>query len=368
MTRIRIRPRSVAYDVTVAPGLLARAGSLLRRAHGGSVAAVVTDRTVDRLHGARLVRSLTSAGWTVRRDVLPDGERAKSLAVLERLWVRWARAGLSRDAIVVALGGGVVSDVAGFAASCYARGLPWAAFPTTVIGQADAAIGGKTGVNLAQGKNLIGAFHHPFAVYADVETLRTLPTREYRAGLAEIAKIGVIAHPAILSKLERLARAGTRTARPELVGPLVRSAAEVKALFVQADERDQGVRLALNFGHTVGHALEAATGYRRYRHGEAVAIGMAAALRMSVLEAGLDPVDAMEAESLLTALGLPTRLAKEPGRAFWDALARDKKRGRSGVRMILCPAIGESKVFELPALTTLRRVIRSLVRHPGGNP
>jgi len=366
--RIRVRPKPVAYDVTVAPGLIARAGSLLRRTHRGSTAVVVTDRTVDRLHGARLVRSLASAGFSVRRDVLPDGERAKSIATLERLWDRWSKSGLSRDAIVVALGGGVVSDVAGFAAACYARGLPWAAFPTTVIGQADASIGGKTGVNLALGKNLVGAFHHPVAVYADVDTLRTLPTRAYRAGLAEIAKIGVIARPGILSKLERLARAGTRTVRPTLVAPLVRSAADAKATLVEADERDQGARLALNFGHTVGHALEAATGYRRYLHGEAVAIGMAAALRMSVLEAGLDPVDAMEAESLLTALGLPTRLSREPGRAFWMALARDKKRGLSSTRMVLCPAIGQSKVFELPALTTLRRVVRSLVRHPGGNP
>jgi 3-dehydroquinate synthase len=366
--RVRVRATSQAYEVLVAPGLLARAGSLLRRTHDGSMAAVVTDRTVDRLHGARLVRSLQDAGWTVRRDLLPDGERAKSLAMLERLWARWARTGLPRDAIVVALGGGVVSDVAGFAAACYARGLPWAAFPTTVIGQADAAIGGKTGVNLALGKNLVGAFHHPVAVFSDVDTLRTLPPRAYRAGLAEIAKIGVIARPALLARLERLARAGTRTARPSLVAPLVRSAAEAKAVVVEADERDQGARLALNFGHTVGHALEAATAYRRYLHGEAVAIGMAAALRMSVLEAGLDPVDAMDAESLLQALGLPTRLRREPGREFWMALARDKKRGRSGVRMVLCPAIGESKVFELPALTTLRRVVSSLVRHPGGNP
>ena len=368
MIEVRIRAATASYGIRVERGLLARAGALLRQVHDGSVAAVVTDRTVDRLYGARFARALESKGWRVRRAVLPDGERAKSLAHLERLWSGWARAGLGRDALVVALGGGVVSDIAGFAAAGYARGLPWVVFPTTVIGQADASIGGKVGVNLASGKNLVGAYHHPLAVFADPETLRTLPPRAYRAGLAEIAKIGVIARPSLLPRLERLAREGTRRARPERIAPLVRSAAEAKARTVEKDERDQGARLALNFGHTVGHALEAATGYRRYLHGEAVAIGMAAALRLSVLEAALDPVDAMEAVALLARLGLPTRLAREPGKAFWDALARDKKRGRSGVRMVLCPAIGQSKVFELPALTTLRRVVLSLTRHPGGNP
>ncbi len=368
MIRVRIRVAPAEYEVRVAPGLLARAGSLVRSVHRGAVAAVVTDRTVDRLYGAKVVRSLEAAGFEVSRSVLPAGERAKSLHRVETLWTRWARMGLGRDAIVVALGGGVVSDVAGFAAASYARGISWVAFPTTVIGQADAAIGGKVGVNLASGKNLIGAFHHPLAVFADIDTLRTLTPRAYRAGLAEIAKIGMIARPHLLPRLEGLARAGTRVPRPSLVAPLIRAAASAKAATVEADERDQGARLALNFGHTVGHALEAASGYRSHLHGEAVSIGMAAALRLSVLEVGLDPVDAMEAETLLARLGLPTRFRREPGEAFWKALARDKKRGRSGVRMVLCPAIGESKLFTLPALTTLRRVVRSLVRHTGGNP
>jgi len=373
MIRARVPQRDLAYPIRVEPGLLERAGRILREAdRDGITALLVTDRTVGRLYGERVTRSLERSGFRVVRTVLPDGERAKSFEVYRRLCDRWSRARAGPGTLVVALGGGVVSDVAGFAAATYARGLRWAALPTTIVGQADAAIGGKVGINLASGKNLVGAFHHPIAVLADTRTLATLPPRAFRAGLAEVVKIGVIARPRILSRLERLAK-GTpmrrRVPDPAAITPLVRAAAEEKVRLVSLDERDRGPRRALNFGHTVGHALETATGYRRLLHGEAVSIGMVAALRLSVLEAGLHPVDAAEVEALLTRLGLPTRIDRAPGPAFWSALSRDKKRGRSALRMVLCPAIGRSKVFELPSLTTLRRVVQSLVRrNGGGNP
>jgi 3-dehydroquinate synthase len=366
--RARVPGRATAYPIHVVPGLLDRAGPLLRKSHSADLALLVTDRTVGGLYGDRVARSLERAGFHVQRSALPDGERAKSFDVVRRLCERWARARVAPDALVVALGGGVVSDVAGFAAATYARGLRWAALPTTVVAQADAAIGGKVGINLASGKNLVGAFHHPVAVLADTGALRTLTPRVYRAGLAEVLKIGVIARPRMVSGLERLAaRRGSgsgaaRGAAGAEIAPLIRAAAEEKVKLVSQDERDRGARRALNFGHTVGHALETATGYRRYLHGEAVSIGMVAALRLSVLEAGLHPVDAADIESLLTRLELPTRLDRNPGRDFWNALARDKKRGRSALRMVLCPAIGSSKVFELSSLTTLRRVVLSLVR------
>ncbi|HET9250644.1 MAG TPA: 3-dehydroquinate synthase [Candidatus Eisenbacteria bacterium] len=371
MIRVRVLRRPVTYRIEVGAGLLDRAGRLLRavdgasgRGRGGS-ALLVTDRTVGALYGGRVERSLERAGFRVRRITLPSGERAKSFRSYRRICDAWARARVDRDALVVALGGGVVSDVAGFAAASYARGLRWAALPTTVVAQADAAIGGKTGIDLETGKNLVGAIHHPEIVLADTGTLRTLPPRELRAGLAEVLKIGVIARPRMIPALERLAR-GTRRpnagrGRRALV-PLLREAARAKARLVSLDEGDRGARRALNFGHTVGHALETASGYRRYLHGEAVSIGMVAALRLSVLEAGLHPVDAADVEALLARLGLPTRLDREPGTAFWRALSRDKKRGRSALRMVLCPAIGKSKVFELSSLTTLRRVVSSLVR------
>jgi 3-dehydroquinate synthase len=368
MIRARVPGRAVEYPIHVREGLLDHAGRLLRSIEPDGDALLVTDRTVGALHGGRAARSLERAGFRVRRTVLPDGERAKSFEAYRRLCEQWSRARAGTDALVVALGGGVVSDVAGFAAATYARGLRWAALPTTIVAQADAAIGGKVGINLATGKNLVGAFHHPEIVLADTATLRTLPPRAYRAGLAELLKIGVIARPRILAALARLAdrgrgtRRGANPARKVSIAPLIREAILEKSRLVQRDERDRGVRRALNFGHTVGHALETATKYRRYLHGEAVSIGMAAALRLSVLEAGLHPVDAAQMESLLSRLGLPTRLDREPGPAFWKALSRDKKRGRSALRVVLCPAIGSFKVFELPSLTTLRRVVLSLVR------
>jgi len=373
MIRVRVRGRSVSYRIEVGEGILDRAGRILRgidgpRRAGGTdtTALLVTDRTVGALYGGRVERSLERSGFQVRRTTVPVGERAKSFDGYRRICAAWSRARVGKEALVVALGGGVVSDLAGLAAATYGRGLRWAVLPTTVVAQADAAIGGKVGIDLATGKNLVGAFHHPEIVLADTGTLRTLPPRELRAGLAEVLKIGVIASPRMMPALERLTRlargslrAGTVTRR---IAPLIRESARVKARLVSQDERDRGVRRALNFGHTVGHALETATGYRRYLHGEAVSIGMVAALRMSVLEAGLHPVDAADVEALLARLGLPVRVDREPSPAFWRALSRDKKRGRSGLRMVLCPAIGQSKVFELSSLTTLRRVVSSLVR------
>jgi 3-dehydroquinate synthase len=324
---------------------------------------LVTDRTVGRLYANRVARSLRDAGYAVSVDVLPAGEAAKSTREVARLCSKWARRSVDRGSIVVALGGGALSDAAGFAAATYARGLKWAILPTTLLAQADAAIGGKVAVNLPEGKNLVGAYHHPIAVLGDTEALRTLPLREFRAGLAEIVKMGVISRRDLLGRVARFAARGLRTADPGLAG-LLRVAAGEKARVVSSDERDQGARLALNFGHTVGHALEAAFGPRAYRHGEAVSVGMVVALRLSVLEAGLDPIAAVGVQGILRALGLPTTMSRKPGARFWSALGRDKKRGRRAIRVVLCPEIGTSKVFELTSLTTLRRVVRSSVRSP----
>jgi 3-dehydroquinate synthase len=347
--RVRVRGRAQTYAVRVERGLLARAGALVRPFARGGAVALVTDRTVARLYAARVERSLRRAGLRVERAAFAPGERSKTPETVRALADRWARAGLGRDALVLALGGGVVSDVAGFAAATYGRGVPWVAMPTTLLAQADAAIGGKVGVNLAAGKNLLGAFHHPRAVLADPDALATLPLRAFRSGLAEVVKMALIRRPRMLRRLRALAlegrggRAGLGRAIAALP-PLVRECASAKAWYVERDERDLGLRRELNFGHTVGHALEASEGYRAYQHGEAVAIGMAAALRMSVLHAGLDPADAQEAEGLIARLGLPTRLRRAPGSRFWAALGRDKKRGRARFRVVLCPAIGRAEV------------------------
>ncbi|HEX7077186.1 MAG TPA: 3-dehydroquinate synthase [Candidatus Eisenbacteria bacterium] len=358
MIRVRVRSTAASYPVRVERGLLDRAGALVGPIARGRVA-LVTDRTVDRLYGARAARSLRRAGLDVARYVIPPGEGSKNLETARRLAERWARDGHGRDTVVVALGGGVVSDVAGFAAAIFGRGVAWVVFPTTLLAQADASIGGKVGVNLPAGKNLLGAFHHPRGVFADPSLLATLAPRAFRSGLAEVAKMGIVRRPAILRRLRVIAAKRAPSASTD-VAALVRACATAKAWYVSRDERDSGVRRELNFGHTVGHALEASEGYRRYLHGEAVSIGMAAALRLSVLMAGLDPVDALETEALLARLGLPTRLRRRPGPSFWGALLRDKKRGRKGLRVVLCPAIGAAEVHELSSLTGLRRALLSL--------
>ncbi len=362
MIRVSAAGEPIRYTVRISPGLVRRAGEVMLRFRPPGNLLVVTDRTVAKLHGARFLASLRRAGYSPRVIALPPGERTKTLAHVRALCDRWAGWRVDRSVPVVALGGGVVSDVAGFAAATYARGLDWFVFPTTLLAQADAGIGGKVGVNLAEGKNLLGAFHHPRGVFCDPDVLRTLTPRAFRSGLAEIVKIGVIRRPGILSGLRRLhGRADAGDAR---VAGLIRASAKEKAWYVSRDPGDRGVRRALNFGHTVGHALEAAYGYGRLTHGEAVSIGMVAALRMSVRIAGLPARDAREVEDLLRSLGLPVRLPRAPGRAFWLALGRDKKRGRAGFRMVLSPAIGAAKAYEIPSLTSLRGVILSLVQKP----
>ncbi len=361
---VRIPGRPARYAIRVERGILDRVGARLRRdidLAPGSTVALVTDRTVARLYAARVERSLRAAGCEVRRYVLAPGEPSKDLAVAARLFEWWARDGIGKGALVVALGGGVVSDVTGFAASAFGRGLSWVVVPTTLLSQADAAIGGKTGVNLKAGKNLVGAFHHPRAVYADPDALRSLPLRAIRSGLAEVVKMGVVRDPSILVRLASLLRRG-RGLDPRALAPIVRACAVSKAWFVSKDERDKGIRRVLNFGHTVGHALEASEGYRTFHHGEAVAVGMVAELRLSVLETRLDPIAALRVEAMLRSIGLPTGLKRPVKPAFWKAVLRDKKRGRAGVRVVLCPAIGKAKVVALPSLTPLERVVASLVR------
>lgn len=360
MTRVRVAASSSSYPVHVERGLLRRAGALARPFAAGGRVALVTDRTVDRFHGAVVARSLRGAGLRVDRYAIAPGERSKSLDTARALAERWARDGHGRDTLVVALGGGVVSDVSGFAAAVFARGVPWVVFPTTLLSQADASIGGKTGVNLPAAKNLIGAYHHPRGVFADPSALATLSKRAFRSGLAEVAKMGFVRRPALLARLRALSAEGP-PAPGDDVTALVRSCAAAKAWYVTRDERDRGIRRELNFGHTIGHALEASEGYGRYLHGEAVSIGMAAMLRLSVIEAGLDPVDALDSERLLGRLGLPIRLRRPPGPAFWAALQRDKKRGRKGQRVVLCHAIGSAEVHTLSSLTGLRRALLSLV-------
>lgn len=335
-----------SYPILVSPGILDRAGEEIGARAPGDRILVVTDEHVAPLYGARLGRSLRRAGYRVRPFVMKPGESRKSLATIRKLYDAFAAGGADRSTAVVALGGGVVGDAAGFAAATWYRGIPLVQVPTTLLAQVDSSVGGKTGVNLPEGKNLVGAFHQPILVLADPDCLRTLPDREFAAGLGEVVKYGMIRDEPFFRTLER--RSGAiRERDPEEMGRVVERCCRRKAEYVAADELDlAGRRAHLNYGHTFGHAVESATGYRRYRHGEAVALGMTAASRVSVLLGDLTEEERRRLVDLLRFFRLPT--GGVPARPA-DLLARfrkDKKNRSGRVRIVLTKGIGSAIVSE----------------------
>lgn len=341
ITYPRSRQRS---RVHVRRGALKRLGGLVRRATGVGRVVVVSDGRVAALFGASVLRSLRRAGVAADLIRVPRGESAKRPAVLARLWERLASLGIARRDALVALGGGAVGDVAGFAAATWLRGIPWVCVPTTVLAQVDSSIGGKTGIDLARGKNLVGAFHQPLLVVADPDTLTTLPSRQRRSGLSEVVKTGMAADAALFHWVERHAEALER-GDPVSLTAAVRATLMAKARVVRRDvrEREGGGRTALNFGHTLGHAIEAAHGYRRILHGEAVAVGMCAAARLSVRLAGLPERERRRLVDLLERLRLPRTMPPTSAVRLQAAMQYDKKRAR-GLRWVLTPRIGHASV------------------------
>lgn len=320
--------------LTAVPALLGDAGLPPGRVF------VVTDANVAPLYGGLLEDALRDAGWTPRVEVLPAGERTKSMRHLQHLYDAALGWGIDRTTPVLALGGGVVGDLAGFAAATLLRGLPLVQVPTSLIAQVDSALGGKTGLNHAVGKNLVGAFHQPRFVAADLATLQSLPEREWTSGLAEVVKHGLIAGGALFDRLE--AERGPLWAREEdVVARVVPPAAAVKARIVAEDEREQGRRAVLNLGHTFGHAVERVAGYGTFTHGEAVALGLRAAIHLS---AALHPeADFARARRLVAALPTP-----DPGTLALDALVTamqaDKKVERGRLRFVLLRRVGDAYV------------------------
>jgi 3-dehydroquinate synthase len=343
MRAFRVELGSASHDVYAGAGVLDELGRLALDAgiEPGRVA-IVTDSTVGPLYGERAAVSLRKAGFNPATITIAAGEASKSLDVLGTLYDRMTEAELDRASVVFALGGGVVGDLAGFAAASYLRGLNIVQVPTTMVAQVDSALGGKTGINHRLAKNLIGAFHQPRLVVADVATLATLPEREFREGLAEVIKYGAIMDAPMIGDLERdldaiLARNGAA------LEAVVARSLEHKAAVVSADEREDGLRKILNFGHTVGHAIEASSGYGSYLHGEAVAIGIVAALQLSVNHAGLSADEAWRIKRLLERAGLPTDMPKGwNGGEFSRALRLDKKRRREFVEFVLLDRLGHA--------------------------
>ncbi|MFA9429162.1 3-dehydroquinate synthase [Egicoccus sp. AB-alg2] len=334
-----------AYPVLVGTGWLDRLLDHVTLPEGVAKVMVVTQEPLEEAGlVAPVMEVFERAGLEVHRYDVPDGEAAKSAGVLRELWEACASAPLSRRDLIVALGGGVVGDAAGFAAATWNRGVPVLQIPTTLLAQVDAAIGGKTGINLPQGKNLVGAFHQPVAVACDVAVLATLPERIRVEGLGEVVKYGLIADPELLDLLEQRTDE-VLAGDPELLAEIVRRSAAVKARVVAADEKEGGVRAHLNLGHTYGHAVESLTGYNEVLHGEAVAIGTVVALRLGV-RLGRTPAElADRAEALLERLGLPVRGPALDRDEMWATIARDKKADAGGVRFVVLDALAKPAVI-----------------------
>jgi 3-dehydroquinate synthase len=345
----------VSCRVLVGRGLLAQAGKLCTAAGLRGKCALISDDNVAKLHSAPVLESLRAAGFDPVLLTVPAGEKSKSLNMAGNLLERMAEAGLDRGSFAVALGGGVVGDLAGFVAAVYQRGISFVQVPTTIVAQVDSSVGGKTGVNLRAGKNLVGSFHQPCLVLADIDTLATLPDREYREGFAEVIKHSAIRDAEMLAELD------PATPRDSLA-PLIARNIAIKAAIVGEDEKERSDKRALlNFGHTVGHAIENVAGYGELLHGEAISIGMAAALAISQNKYSLSAEEADRVRTKLADFGLPLTLPPHLGTDdLLAAAAKDKKFTGGKIRFVVVPRLGEAKVADDISEQDLREAIEAI--------
>ena len=342
-----------SYDIVIGPGSLHRMGQYLQALGLSGKVGVVTNPTLARLYGASLKKAIVKAGFTCHVISIPDGERTKTLRWVSSIVDELVKHRFERRSALVALGGGVIGDITGFAASMYLRGIPFIQVPTTLVAQVDSSVGGKTGVNHPSGKNLIGAFYQPALVVSDTNTLQTLPRREWLAGLAEVIKYGVIADKNFFAFLEdRIEH--ILDMKEKDVQKVVTRCCEIKARVVAKDERESGLRRILNYGHTIGHALESLGRYRQYIHGEAVGIGMVhEALLANYLELCSKSVVDRQC-ALIQRTGLPVRMPAHSFSRFWGAMRHDKKVAQGIVHCVLPRSIGKVQVMPLEPRTVRR--------------
>lgn len=334
MKTISVQLDSHRYGIDIGEGLLSGVGAACKAAALAGRAAVVSNPTVAPLYADLVTGSLQDAGFSPVMIEIPDGEEFKTSTTLNSIYDRLIEAGLDRRSFIVALGGGVVGDLAGFAAATFLRGIPFVQLPTTLLAQVDSSVGGKTGIDHPLGKNLIGAFYQPHLVLSDVSTLNTLSERHYLAGLAEVIKYGAVLDADLFALLETEVD-GLLRRDPVLLGQVVARCCEIKAWVVEQDEREAGLRAVLNYGHTLGHAFETLSGYRDLVHGEAVAIGMVQAALLSRLEGYCSSDDVERIVSLIQRLGLPVTAPEVAQDDLVSALSRDKK-NRSGTLQYIC--------------------------------
>ena len=359
MPSIHVDLSERGYDVIVENGLVHEAGRHVSSLGLGRKAAIITDSNVVKHHAETLEESLHQAGIETTRHVIPAGEASKSVEQFGMLHVSLAAAGHDRSSFIIALGGGVVGDLAGFAAASFYRGVPFVQIPTTIVSQVDSSVGGKTGINLPQGKNLVGAFHQPRLVLVDPETLHTLPLREFREGFAEVVKHAAIRDAAMLDELAELDP--TNTAVP---ADLISRNIAIKARIVEEDEHETtGTRALLNFGHTIGHGIEAAVPYGELLHGEAISLGLRAALYLSEKCSGLSPDDSCRILSLLKHYGLPAKLEDHiTTQSILDRMSRDKKFNSGRIRFVLLKQAGNAFLSEEVSQGDLQEAVEYLRR------
>lgn len=343
MHKLEVRLGARSYPILIAPALLEQSATFFQQHQLGTRLVVITDRVVEQLHAERALTNLQSGGFRVDKIVVSQGERYKTLATFNRIIGEMLKLKCDRDTVVAALGGGVIGDLAGFVAAAYMRGLDFVQMPTTLLAQVDASIGGKVAVNHRFGKNMIGAFHQPRLVLSDTDTLNTLPQREILCGLAEMIKHGLIRDEAYFAQVEQNLSALLALQPEAMSAALLRSCA-LKAEIVSRDERESGVRALLNFGHTIGHALEAACGFEALRHGEAVLLGMLAEAYLAKILQKLSPAGLQRIENFMRKLPLTPAFAGIRMDEIENFVARDKKAKQGAVRMVVLRAIGEAEV------------------------
>ncbi len=343
--RVRVELGQRSYDICIGHSILSGLARHVKSLPVGRKGAIITNPSLNKLYGESLSRHLSGEGYGITTIELPAGEKYKTLKSVSRIYDTLAGERFERSSFIIALGGGVIGDIAGFAAATYLRGIPYIQVPTSLVAQVDSSVGGKTGVDHALGKNLIGAFYQPLLVWIDVGVLKTLPGRELIAGMGEVVKYGVIADEQFFKYIMESYRDILSLDKETLIHTVARSC-EIKAMIVSSDERESGLRAILNFGHTIGHAVETATGYRKYRHGEAVAMGMVAAARLAV-NMGLCRNDVAEViDRLCRSIGLKTALPSVNTSELMDILRRDKKVVNEKIRFVLPVRIGEVTITE----------------------
>lgn len=360
MITLSIKSGAGPYRVMVGHGLLASVGQLLKDAGLEGNARLISDENVYRRYGLALEDRLLAAGFSVASFVVPPGEASKSLETAGRLYDWLIHVGTERRDLILALGGGVVGDVAGFVAATFLRGVRFVQLPTSLLAQVDSSVGGKVAINHPRGKNMIGAFYPPSLVVVDPATLASLPDRERVAALAEVAKMGVIMDESLFERLERDGSKLAQLDADTVEGVVARSIA-LKAQVVEQDEKEAGLRAILNYGHTIGHAVEVASDYLTYRHGEAVAIGMVGAARLALRLGMVDAATVERQERLLEGFGLPAGCPGIPVDGLLEAMGRDKKASRGRLTWVLPERIGRVRIRRDVPMNIVRDVLESLL-------